>query len=1094
MPNVSIQPAKHQDLTSRYWRPPTPYIDSPPAAATPSGLGIAYWRAAQRNWRALLLIVFLGPAIGAAVYLLQTPIYQARTSIEIRNLNDAFMNTAPVSPVAEGGGAVSPSDMATQVRLLQSPGLLETVAARLRTREHAAPTAGVPATVRRALGLSAPDPTLDVEPKTAAKNLRVRPGGQTRIVDIQFDSTSPQLAADFANTLTAAFIDASLDARLDAAQKTSEWLNKQLAELRAQLERSDNALQAYARETGLLFTSDTSSVSEDKLRQLQEELSRAQADRLAKQARAELSTATTADGLPEASNSSLQALREQITELRRKRAEAITTYTENHSSVKKLDSQLAPLEEAARAEQERVVNRIRNDYDGAVRRETLLSSRFAEQSRLVTDEADKSVKYHILQRQVASNQQLYDTMLQRSKEVAMSAALRATAVRVIDPARVPDAPYLPNLPLNLALGLVPALCLALAFTSMRARTDRGLHGPGHAAALLNVAELGVIPRATAGEGWRVKSAGVRPRLSSGTRALRRGGVATVIDLVADAPSEDTILQSFRGVVTSIMAGDPGERPTALVITSFNPGEGKTTVTGNLAAVLAETGARVLVIDADLHSPRIHEVFGLPNARGLTTLLAMEHAPSVDRLKECVQPTPVPRVFALTAGPRHSLGSGLLYSRALAPLLDVCRQHFDMVLIDSPPMLQIPDARLLGRVADGIVLVARAERTTTDEVLAVRQRLIADGTPVLGTILNAWHSSRGGYYQFRLLPGEPVLAPLMEWIFIAAAAIPALLAVAALWRYPEYGLLLYGVALGFPDVVLPLGAINLRIEDGLVAFYALRLMLLPFAPFSPGQRRILTWQLALAGVCLLSALTAVVRGYDQYLPVCPDEAHRLRRRRGRAAGHHRLAPAVAVPRRWPDGGWRGARGADGDRAARRRTGVDRHLPGSQVFRHSDELESQHARTGGDVADVCRRRRRRDGIGATLCQSHVLRARQPVCRDPVRDLLTRRRPGPGRRVRHLHCLDGPAEGARRRGGNDRCRRHLLPRHLAARRRRRHAHRRQYRRGAERAVRTLDVRAGRHPRAAAARVRVRPGARGVRRRVRVCPGAQLVLVGVD
>jgi capsular exopolysaccharide synthesis family protein len=360
------------------------------------------------------------------------------------------------------------------------------------------------------------------------------------------------------------------------------------------------------------------------------------------------------------------------------------------------------------------------------------------------------VQYHILQRQVASNQQLYDTMLQRSKEVAMSAALRATAVRVIDPARVPEKPYLPSLPLNLALGFVPALCIALALTSVRARTDRGLQGPGHAAALLNVAELGVIPRATAGDGWRVKSAGVRPRLSSGARALRHG--PAVIDLVADGASEDTILQSFRGVLTSIMAGGAEDRPTALVITSFNPGEGKTTVTGNLAAVLAETGARVLVVDADLHSPRIHEVFDLPNTRGLTTLLALEHPPTTERLKECVQATPVPRVFALTAGPRHPLGSGLLYSRALAPLIDALRQHFDMVLIDSPPMLQIPDARLLGRVADGIVLVARAESTTTDEVLAVRQRLTADGTPVLGTILNAWRSGRSGYHQYGSYPG------------------------------------------------------------------------------------------------------------------------------------------------------------------------------------------------------------------------------------------------------------------------------------------------------------------------------------------------------
>ena len=389
-----------------------------------------------------------------------------------------------------------------------------------------------------------------------------------------------------------------------------------------------------------------------------------------------------------------------------------------------------------------------------MRREALLASRFAAQARLVADDADKAVKYHILERQVASNQQVYDAMLQRSKEVTMSAALRATAVRVIDSARTPAAPYLPHLGLNIALGLVPSLALAVAFTAMRARTDRGLQGPGHAAAILNVAELGVIPRATAGTGWRMRSAGVHPRLSSGARALPRG--QAVIDLVADGPSHNTILQSFRGVLTSIMSGTDDERPTSLVITSFNPGEGKTTVTGSLAAVLAESGARVLIVDADLHSPRIHEMFGLSNTRGLTTLLAENEPLSLGRLNECVQPTALPRVFAITAGPTDAVGSGLLYSRALAPLVALCREHFDMMLVDSPPMLQVPDARLIGRVVDGLVLVARAESTTTDEVLAVRQRLTADGTPVLGTILNAWQGGAGASLPVRLLPSEPFL--------------------------------------------------------------------------------------------------------------------------------------------------------------------------------------------------------------------------------------------------------------------------------------------------------------------------------------------------
>lgn len=485
--------------------------------------------------------------------------------------------------------------------------------------------------------------------------------------------------------------------------------------------------------------------------QVQEELSKAQADRLVKQARFELSLSAAADDLPEANESSLRNLREQLTELRRKRAELITTYTENHSSVKKIDSQIAPLEAAAGTERRNVVNRIRNEYDGAVRREKLLTAKYEAQSKLVSDDAAKAIQYRILQRQVASNQQLYDAMLQRSKEATMAAGMRATAVRVIDAAKVPRAPYLPSLPLNLGLGFMSALCLAGGVVAIRVRTERALHGPGHAAAILNVSELGVIPMVPQNSASAVLGVGDLRRLPNAKVKLRLTGAAASSTSHLLAGLEDNVLQSFRGVLTSIFAAG-AERPQIVVITSVNPAEGKTTVTGNLARVLAETGARVLVIDGDLHNPRIHRVFNLPNDRGLTNALAHEEL-TYESISGFVQQTPLPRLSVMTAGPMQQPAGALLYSPALPALLECLREHFDTILVDSPPMRQIADARVLGRAADGIVLVTKADATTIDEIVAVRQRLTDDGTHVLGTVLNGWRAGRAGYYRYGSYSGR-----------------------------------------------------------------------------------------------------------------------------------------------------------------------------------------------------------------------------------------------------------------------------------------------------------------------------------------------------
>ncbi len=281
----------------------------------------------------------------------------------------------------------------------------------------------------------------------AAKNYKVRASGQTRIIEVSVDSVSPQLATDFANTLTSEFIDQNLESRWQTTQHTSEWLSRQLDDMRVRLERSEDHLQGYAREAGLLFTEDSkNNVSEQKLLQLQQALSTAQTDRIAKQSRWEMANSSPAEALPDVLNdSTLREYQGKLTDLKRQIAELHTTFTDESPKVQKVQVQFATLESALSTERADILKRIKNEYDEALRRESLLTADYSAQRATVTGESGKAVQYDVMKREVESNRRLYDSMLQQLKQATLAAALRASNMRVVDPAKVPRLPYKPDI-------------------------------------------------------------------------------------------------------------------------------------------------------------------------------------------------------------------------------------------------------------------------------------------------------------------------------------------------------------------------------------------------------------------------------------------------------------------------------------------------------------------------------------------------------------------------------------------------------------------------------------------------------------------------
>jgi polysaccharide biosynthesis transport protein len=654
------------------------------------------------------LLLCSAVAFGVIAFLItrwQRPIYQARASIELQDVNVVLPSISRTTQDQQTFNVLS--DLPTQIRILQS----RTLATRTVDKLKAATPAG------------SSGPLREQELKRAATTMTVKSPGDSRVIELLVDSPNPQLAAEYVNALASEYIDQTTDQRLKLNRRTADWLARQVDEMRQKLESSERDLQAYAQKTGLLFTNNTpgrggNSVSEETLRQRQLSLSTATADRALKEARNRVALTSPSEALPEVlDDPHLGGLRTQITDLQRQVAELSAVYTPDFPKIKRLQAEIQMLQTSFERERAAVLEKVRNEYQEAMERERLLVNDYADQAKVVTGESEKAIQYQILARAVDNNRQIYDAMLRRISESGIDAALKASSIRLLDPAIVPVVPYKPNIPINTAVGVLLGLFVGAGTVIIRARSDRSIKAPGQTAPWLNVPELGVVP-----------SFPKRQRLRSGqSLSLQRRSAM--------------MAESFRVVLTSLIASGRNsfDRTSSsgrvLVCTSASPSEGKTTIAANLAIALANIGDKVVLIDADLSRPRLHEMFNVNNDLGLTTML---QSPAItDELLDATICETPSGVYLVPAGPQISEAGDLLFARQMPELLSLFRENFDTVVIDTPPTPQLSQARLLGKEADGVVVILRAGHTTRQAALGVVQRLSDDGINVLGTVLNDW---------------------------------------------------------------------------------------------------------------------------------------------------------------------------------------------------------------------------------------------------------------------------------------------------------------------------------------------------------------------
>jgi succinoglycan biosynthesis transport protein ExoP len=730
-----------------------------------------YWAAIVDHKLLVLLILTVCTGAAAIVALSEPASYRARTSIELLGLNANFLNLQSVDPTGPiEGGSSAESYTQTQLELLKSEGLIARAVKKTHLDEDnrflSHSTNSALSHVRRLLAqaglakqaqsgpqsMSAQE-RLHAAIEIAQKRLRVQQVHQSNLVEITFDDTDPKVALDFVNAVAQEAVDENMESRWNLSRNVGDWLGRHLTDLRGKMDLAEKDLLAYTASAGLLSTNDGVSVDDARLQRLQDQLSRAQADRIQKETRNTVATMADPQSLPEVlDDPALKDYRVRLADLRRQEAEMSSAFTPAYPKAKHLQAQIAELESTIANERTNIRNRIRNEYSASKRNEDAVVEEYTAQSAKVGSLAQKTIHYNTLKRELETTRSMYEDMLKRVNDTELASVVRSSGIRVVDAATFPEPPSNSKAIFICSIGLFAGLLIAGTVIFVLDQTSSTLRSPGFAPALLSVMELGIIPSARKSDRSRLAGSQAS-RVFSKARPENSGAITLDLQRQSErrairereATTSSLFDDSFRSSINSILfALDEGSEHRVIAVSSPGSGDGKTTIAANLGSILADIGNRVLLIDADLRKPTLHTMFGIANGDGLSNLLSSEEPISIESVQTLVRRPANSNLDVLTAGEPGAVAFDLFQSKRIAELIEAVRKDYNLILIDTAPLLLIPESRTLGRLADWSILVLRAGRTTEEAAIAARQQMVDDGIPLLGTILNDCKRLRSAY--------------------------------------------------------------------------------------------------------------------------------------------------------------------------------------------------------------------------------------------------------------------------------------------------------------------------------------------------------------
>jgi succinoglycan biosynthesis transport protein ExoP len=718
--HIAVDPVEHSGVQLAM---STPGFEEGTAFQWLRALGII-----QKHWRLSAIFACLVMVTVAAITIFSTPIYQATARVEVDPSGEKFsLNGAT--------GATDAEYLETQAQVLQGDSLAIGVIRKLRLDQNPA----LMGKVKVSNLTSADAQQLTPDEFIALANFKnafiVKRDTASRLILISFSSPDPQLTALVANTAVGNFIDQSFQSRHEAVMKSSEWLSRQLDDVRKKMEDSNQALSQFQQAIGVTDIDSNKSTFTEHIGELGRQQTMAQSERI--QLQALLKNVHNPDSIPEVrTNSVVQALSQKLAESRAALAQALVVYGSNHPTSMKLQREGDELQSQLDIQKKAIVNSLRASYAAAQARESMMGAEMKGTSQ----ELDKMSKYSTLKKEVEANVALYNSLYGRIKEAGIAAASKSADIQIVDPARVPALPIRPRPLLNLGVGLLAALVGGIGLAFICEELDNKLRSPEDIKRWIGSASVSVIPSITESEsqgarlGWPKRIVGALP-----TRA--EDSLTDTFFLERPNSAEGEAVQALYA---SIMLSWPNNPPQTLLIVSALPGEGKTTIALNLSYALAQH-ANTCLVDADLRKGRVARAFNLSAGQGLGDVLTGDAM-----LENSLLEIPgVRNLSILPAGRSKGNFGQLICSEKMDQVLGGLRERFGFVVVDSAPILPFADGRSLSTLVDAVVLVGRAG-VTTRQAMRRSVELISEvhGAPILQVVLNGADTGSADYKYYR----------------------------------------------------------------------------------------------------------------------------------------------------------------------------------------------------------------------------------------------------------------------------------------------------------------------------------------------------------
>ncbi len=685
----------------------------------------------KQKW-ILIAAISLGAAFGIYKSLVRPKLYIASGEIQVRpGASNQYRLGEMAMPMADSANRLN-----TEVAILKSDSLLLNVVRELHLQDNPVFLGARGPVTHRDLD----DPAVrQATLKQLAAGLSVDLVEKTDLIKISYSSLSPTLSAQIVNTVIQDYIQRSFQTRYASTQRVSEWLSSQLDNLRQDVESSQERLMDLQKKLGVLgFDADRSQIS-DQLEDLTKAATDAQLSRIMAEARFRILSSSNPNSSnftdpSMGSNAStgseslvLNSLRTQQATLSSQFAQLTAQFGPNYPQVKQTRAALDKVDEQVKQEQARLIAQARQAYDAAITNENMMDSALNNRKSDAYKLRDDMVQYTILQREFESKRLLYEGLLNRLSQASIEAGLESAEIDIVDTALIPASPTMPRRSTTILVPVIFCGLFGMLLAFARENLDTGLRDISEIEALTELPTLSIIPKTRRGED--------SSDIASLTPAQRN------VNVISTPKSH--FAESFRALRTSLLLSMAGHPPRTILVTSSTPSEGKTTTATNLACVLAQNNAKVLLLDADLRRPSVHHRFGLNGKTGLTTVLT-----GATTLEEALQRIPeVPNLDILVSGPVPPFPTEMLSSEAMLSLLKHLTEQYAHIVIDSPPVLSVTDGIILARLCDAVALVIRHGKSNKNVVRRTRDLLVRSGAPINGIVLNAVDLSSPDYYGY-----------------------------------------------------------------------------------------------------------------------------------------------------------------------------------------------------------------------------------------------------------------------------------------------------------------------------------------------------------